>query len=93
MKAVWKGQVIAESDKTEVVDGNHYFPSDSIKSDFYKPSDTKTSCSFKGEASYFTLDVNGEQNPDAAWSYQTPKDRVKKIEGHVAFWKGVEVIE
>jgi uncharacterized protein (DUF427 family) len=91
MKAIWNGTVIAESANTEVVEGNQYFPADAIKSEFFKPSATTSVCPWKGTASYYTLDVNGKQNPDAAWYYPTPKDAAKNITGYVAFWKGVEV--
>jgi len=91
MKAVWKNTVIAESDKTEVVEGNHYFPADSIKKEFFKASPTTSHCPWKGEASYYTVDVNGEQNKDAAWYYAAPKEKAANIKGHVAFWKGVQV--
>jgi uncharacterized protein (DUF427 family) len=91
MKAIWNGTVIAESASTEVVEGNQYFPADAIKSEFFKPSATTSVCPWKGTASYYTLDVNGKQNPDAAWYYPTPKDAAKNITGYVAFWKGVEV--
>jgi uncharacterized protein (DUF427 family) len=91
MQAVWNGTVLAESDKTEVVEGNHYFPADSIKSEYFKPSGTHTTCPWKGVASYYTVDVNGEKNADAAWYYPTASDEAKNIEGYVAFWKGVEV--
>ena len=91
MKAVWKNTVIAESDATEVVEGNHYFPADSIKKQYFKESSTNSTCPWKGEASYYTVDVNGEQNKDAAWYYPTPKEKAMNIKGYVAFWKGVEV--
>ncbi len=91
MKAVWNGTVIAESDHTEVVEGNHYFPADSVKRAFFKPSDTHTLCPWKGTASYYTLEVEGKTNPDAAWYYPEPKDAAKEIANHVAFWKGVTV--
>ena len=91
MKAVWKNTVIAESDKTEVVEGNHYFPADSIKKEFFKTSPTTSHCPWKGDASYYTVDVNGEQNKDAAWYYPTPKEKAMNIKGYVAFWKGVQV--
>jgi uncharacterized protein (DUF427 family) len=91
MKAKWNGVVIAESDRTEVVEGNHYFPADAIKREFFKPSSTHTICPWKGEASYMTLEVNGKSNPDAAWFYPQPKEKAKNIEGYFAFWKGVEV--
>ena len=91
MKAIWKNQVIAESNDTVVVEGNHYFPLESVKKDFLQPSDTHTTCPWKGLASYYTLEVNGEKNKDAAWYYPEPKDAAKEIKDRVAFWKGVEV--
>ena len=91
MKAIWNGTVLAESDRTEVVEGNHSFPREAIKEQFFRPSATNTVCPWKGTASYFTLDVNGAQNPDAAWYYPQAKEKAKNIEGYVAFWKGVEV--
>ena len=91
MRAIWNDTVIAESDHTEVVEGNHYFPADSIKREYFKPSDTHTVCPWKGTASYYTLDVNGETNPDAAWYYPQPKEAAKEIANYVAFWKGVTV--
>lgn len=89
--ATWNGVVIAESDATVVVEGNDYFPRASLKTEFFKPSATHTTCGWKGEASYFTLDVNGQTNVDAAWFYPAPKDAAKQIRDHVAFWKGVKV--
>jgi len=91
MKAIWKDTVLAESDRTEVVEGNHYFPPDTIKREFFEPSGTHTICPWKGTASYYTVAVNGARNPDAAWFYPQTKDAAKNIEGFVAFWKGVEV--
>ncbi|GAC1426401.1 MAG: DUF427 domain-containing protein [Candidatus Velthaea sp.] len=91
VKAIWNGTVIAESTKTEVVEGNHYFPAGDVKREYFKDSATHSTCPWKGVASYYTLDVEGKQNPDAAWYYPTPKDAAKNIEGYVAFWKGVEV--
>ncbi|HEX3549373.1 MAG TPA: DUF427 domain-containing protein [Candidatus Elarobacter sp.] len=91
MKAIWNDTVLAQSDATEVVEGNQYFPPDSIAKEYFKPSETHTICPWKGTASYYTLDVNGKQNADAAWYYPQPKDAAKNIEGYVAFWKGVEV--
>ena len=91
MKAIWKNTVIAESNATEVVEGNHYFPADSIKKQYFKESSTNSICPWKGEASYYTVDVNGEQNKDAAWYYPTPKEKAMNIKGYVAFWKGVQV--
>lgn len=91
MKAVWNGTVIAQSDDTKVVEGNHYFPADSVNREFLEPSQTHTVCGWKGTARYYTLNVGGKQNADAAWYYPEPKDAAKEIAGHVAFWKGVEV--
>jgi uncharacterized protein (DUF427 family) len=90
-KAIWNGTVIAESDRTEVVEGNHYFPADSIKAEYFQPSSTHTTCGWKGVASYYTIAVDGQTNPDAAWYYPEPKDAAKKIAGYVAFWRGVKV--
>ena len=91
MKAIWNGTVIAESKDTVVVEGNHYFPAASIKPEFFADSGTHSVCPWKGTASYYTVQVNGQTNPDAAWYYPTPKDAAKEIAGHVAFWKGVQV--
>lgn len=91
MKAIWNGKVIAESEDTVVVEGNHYFPVDSINMEYFKDSSTNTVCPWKGTASYYLLDVEGNQNPDAAWYYQQPSELAKGIKDHVAFWKGVEV--
>ncbi len=93
MKAIWNNEVIAESDQTVVIEGNHYFPADSIKKDFFKASDTHTVCPWKGTASYYSLEVNGKSNPDAAWYYPKASKLAESIEGRVAFWKGVEVIK
>lgn len=93
MKAIWNGQVLAESEDTLVVENNHYFPPQSINSDFFKSSDTHTNCPWKGVASYYTVEVNGESNKDAAWYYPSASDLAKNIEGYVAFWKGVEVVK
>lgn len=91
MKAVWNGNVIAESDDTVVVEGNHYFPLNSVRSDYLRPSNSKSSCPWKGQASYYSLEVDGKQNPDAAWFYAEPKPAAKEIKDRVAFWKGVQV--
>ncbi|HEX3149732.1 MAG TPA: DUF427 domain-containing protein [Gemmataceae bacterium] len=91
MKAIWNGQVVAESDATVVVEGNHYFPPDTIRREFFQPSATHTHCGWKGDASYYTLTVAGKSNPDAAWYYPTPLPAAKEITGFVAFWKGVQV--
>ncbi len=90
-KAVWNGTVLAESDKTEVVEGNHYFPADSIVREHFKESATHSVCPWKGTASYYTVVAGGKENRDAAWYYPAPKDAAKQIKDHVAFWKGVEV--
>lgn len=90
-KAIWNGTVIAESNACAVVEGNHYFPPDAIKRQYFKSSATRTTCSWKGEASYYDIDVNGQVNKDAAWYYPAPKDAAKNITGFVAFWKGVKV--
>ncbi|HEB58509.1 MAG TPA: DUF427 domain-containing protein [Gammaproteobacteria bacterium] len=93
MKAIWNGVVIAESPGTNVVEGNHYFPPDTVNMAYLVPSDTKTTCAWKGTASYYTLDVNGRTNRDAAWYYPEPKEDARHIRGYIAFWRGVEVIE
>ncbi len=93
MKAVWNNEIIAESNNTVIVEGNHYFPLESIKSEFFSDSKTQTTCPWKGVASYKNLTINGETNKDAAWYYPNPKDAAKQIEGRFAFWKGVKVSE
>lgn len=90
-KAVWNGHVIAESDSTEVVEGNHYFPADSVKTEFVEKSDHTSVCGWKGTANYYHVVVDGERNEDAAWYYAEPKPEAQNIAGYVAFWKGVEV--
>ena len=91
MKAIWNGAVLAESDRTVVVEGNYYFPPDSIRKEHFRPSGTHTVCGWKGMASYYTVEVGGERNPDAAWFYPEPKDAARQIASYVAFWKGVTV--
>ena len=93
MKAIWNNQVIAESDDTVLVEGNHYFPPESINKDFFENSDTHTTCPYKGVASYYTVSVDGQNNADAAWYYPTTKRGFEKIAGRVAFWRGVEIVE
>jgi uncharacterized protein (DUF427 family) len=90
-KAIWNGAVLAESDKCEVVENYQYFPPDAINKQYFKESSTHTTCPWKGVASYYTLEVDGKENKDAAWYYPTTKDKAKNIEGYVAFWKGVKV--
>lgn len=93
MKAIWKGTVVAESDDTVVIEGNHYFPAASVKREYLLPSNTRTMCAWKGEARYHTLFVDGDANPDAAWYYAAPKEAAAEIKDRVAFWKGVQVVE
>ncbi len=90
-KAIWNGATLAESDRTEVVENNYYFPPDSIKQEYFKESQYHTTCPWKGVASYYSIEVDGQVNKDAAWYYPTAKDKAKNIEGYVAFWKGVKV--
>ena len=90
-RATWHGTVIAESDDTVVVEGNHYFPAEAVRSDVLKPSDQHTVCPWKGTASYYDLEVDGDTNAGAAWYYPTPKDAAREITGRIAFWKGVTV--
>ncbi len=90
-KAVWNGVVLAESDRCEMVEGNHYFPPDSVKREFLKPSPTHTECPWKGTASYYHVEVGGQRNADAAWYYPEPRAAARNIKDHVAFWKGVKV--
>jgi uncharacterized protein (DUF427 family) len=90
-RATWNGEVIAESDRFELVEGNVYFPPESVKSEYLRPSETHTTCWWKGEASYYSLEVDGETNQDAAWYYPVASDAAKKVEGFVAFWRGVTV--
>lgn len=89
--ARWNGEIIAESDKTEMVEGNHYFPLESVHAAYLRPSETTSVCPWKGTANYYSLHVGGQDNPDAAWYYAEPKDAAANIKGHVAFWRGVEV--
>ena len=90
-KATWEGVTLAESNQTVVVEGNQYFPIDSVKQEFLKPSPTHSVCPWKGTASYYTLEVHGKSNPDAAWYYPYPKPAAAKTKGYIAFWRGVQV--
>jgi uncharacterized protein (DUF427 family) len=92
MKAMWNGAVLADSPKTEVVEGNHYFPPDSLHREHFKASALHTVCGWKGTASYFDVVVDGQSNKDAAWYYPEPLPAAKNIAGYVAFWKGVQVV-
>lgn len=93
MRAIWNGVTLAESDDTVVVEGNHYFPIGSIAGEHFQPSDSHTVCPWKGTASYYDVQVNGDRNADAAWFYPEPKKAAAEIRDHVAFWRGVEVVE
>ncbi len=93
MKAIWNGATLAQSDDTVVVDGNHYFPADSIDAALFEDSETHTTCSWKGLASYKTVVVDGERNADAAWFYPEPMDGATMVADRIAFWHGVEVVE
>ena len=90
-RAIWNGAVLAESDHTEMVEGNHYFPPNSINREYFKESRHQSICYWKGQASYYTLEVNGETNQNAAWYYPNPKEAAMHIKDHVAFWRGVTV--
>lgn len=91
IKASWNGKVIAESDRTEIVEGNHYFPAEAPHKEFFRSSETHSVCPWKGVASYYSIEVDGQTNPDAAWYYPDPKAAARNIAGRVAFWKGVRV--
>ena len=93
MKAIWEEAVLAESDRTVVIEGNHYFPPASIKRDYFQPSDTHTTCHWKGVANYYHVKVGDKSNADAAWYYPEPKEAAKSIKDFVAFWRGVTVTE
>jgi len=93
MKAIWNNKIIAESDATVQLEGNSYFPADSVNNEYLKSSQYQTVCPWKGTASYYDIVVDGETNNDAAWHYPEPKDAAKDIRGRLAFWKGVEITE
>lgn len=93
MKAIWNGQVLAESEHTIVVEGNHYFPEDAIRTDYFSASDKRTFCGWKGEAHYYDVEVGGKTNPAAAWYYPEPMDEAQHIRNRVAFWNGVQITE
>ena len=90
-RAIWNGETLAESDRTVVIEGNHYFPPDSVSHDYLQPSDTTTVCPWKGDASYYHVAVGDDLNRDAAWTYPDPKPAAAEIKGYVAFWQGVRV--
>ncbi len=91
VRATWEGAVLAESDSTVTVEGNHYFPPDSVRREFFKPSEQTSTCPWKGLASYYDIEVGGKTNPGAAWYYAEPKSAAQEIKDHVAFWRGVKV--
>jgi uncharacterized protein (DUF427 family) len=91
VKAIWNGVVLAESDSTVVVEGNHYFPPDTIKRGYFNESETHTVCPWKGKASYYAIEVDGQVNQDAAWYYPNPKEAARHIANYVAFWRGVTI--
>ena len=93
MKATWENTIIAESDRTIVIEGNHYFPPNSIKREYFSPTDTHTTCPWKGIANYYTVQIGGQSNVDAAWYYPEPKAAAQSIKDYVAFWRGVKVSE
>lgn len=93
MKAIWNNTVIAESNNTLVIENNHYFPADSIKKEFFKSSEMHTTCPWKGVASYYSIEVDGQTNVDAAWYYPETSELAKQIKGRIAFWKGVSIEE
>ena len=90
-KAVWNGKVVAESDTTVTVEGNVYFPESAVKREYLRPSSTTSTCPWKGQAKYYTVFIDGQENPDAAWYYPNPKPAARNIKGHIAFWRGVEI--
>lgn len=91
VKAIWNGTVIAASEDTKLVDGNHYFPPEDVDQAFLKESAKNTRCGWKGTASYYSIEVDGKTNEDAAWFYPTPKSAAAELKNHIAFWRGVEV--
>ncbi len=91
-KALWKDTVLAQSERTVMVEGNHYFPPDSVNGEYFAESESHTICPWKGVASYYTIKVNGSENYDAAWFYPKPSQAAKTIKDYVAFWRGVQVI-
>jgi uncharacterized protein (DUF427 family) len=93
MKAVWKGKIIADSEQTLIVEGNHYFPPSSLNREYFRDSETTSICPWKGTANYYTITVDGSENRDAAWYYPSPLAAAAEIKDHVAFWRGVEIVE
>ncbi len=93
MKAIWQDTIIAESDDTVVVEGNHYFPRSSLRNEYIEESSHTSVCPWKGTANYYSLNIDGNSNPNAVWYYASPKQTASEIEGRVAFWRGVNVVE
>ena len=93
IEAIWNDQVIAHSDDTVVVEGNHYFPKEDVDTSVLEKSNTTSVCPWKGTANYYTIDIDGERNEDAAWFYPDPKPEAEKVRGRIAFWNGVEIVE
>ena len=93
MRAIWNDAVLADSKNTVIVEGNHYFPADSLRREHFRDSDHRSSCPWKGAASYYDVLVGGEVNANAAWYYPAPKDAARQIASRVAFWKGVQVVD
>ena len=92
MKAIWRDVVLAESDKTIVLEGNHYFPPESVRKEYLKESNTHSECPWKGRACYYDIEVDGQLNRDAAWYYPEPKEAARDVRGYIAFWKGVQLV-
>ncbi|MGB3508610.1 MAG: DUF427 domain-containing protein [Microcoleaceae cyanobacterium] len=90
-KAIWNGAVLAQSNSCEIVEGNYYFPPDAVNREYLKESNTHSNCFWKGEASYYNIEVGGQVNQDGAWYYPDPKEKAKNIQDYVAFWRGVQV--
>lgn len=93
MKAIWKDEIIAESDSTIVIEGNHYFPPESVNMEFLRPTETQSTCPWKGLSNYYDVVVGDDVNGDAAWYYPEPKPAAAEIKNHVAFWRGVQITE
>lgn len=91
VRAIWKDTIIAESEQTKTVEGNHYFPPNSVRRQYLQDSSTTSICGWKGQANYYSIKVGDDVNKDAAWTYRQPKDEAKEIAGYIAFWKGVQV--
>lgn len=93
MQAIWNNKILAESKDTIIIEGNHYFPPQTINREYFKESGSHTNCAWKGTASYYSVEVEGQINKDAAWYYPEPKEAAKEIKNYVAFWRGVKIVE